>query len=280
MKLMKATLPSLWRLTRTTSIVAGLAVMLALVAGVVSLAVAEQTPSGGATASALLKGVQNTANAVTTLINNGTGPALSLQVQPGSAPFTVNSETKVDDLNADKVDGNDSTAFVSATDDGKAPDSELLDGKDSTEFLGAKAKAADSDKLDGQDYTAFASASTGKAYASEGGPTTGKVVTEMSLPEGIYVITGTANARIGPLSGDADIKRPGTLCEIKRDGQRIAHADEEIHPNGAQSLSMTYAFRAEGTVRVTLECTTFPGTEPRHDGKLTAIRVSDINPPQ
>ncbi len=78
MKLMKATLPRLWRLTRTTSIVAGLAVMLALVVGVVSLAVAQQNPSGGATASPLFKGVQNTANAVTTLINSGTGPALTV----------------------------------------------------------------------------------------------------------------------------------------------------------------------------------------------------------
>jgi hypothetical protein len=36
---------------------------------------------------------------------------------------------------------------------GKVADSELLDGKDSTEFLGADQKAADADKLDGIDST-------------------------------------------------------------------------------------------------------------------------------
>jgi hypothetical protein len=58
MKLVKATLPRLWRLTKTTSMVVGLAVMVGLVAGVVSLAVAQKSPSGGATASPVLKGVE------------------------------------------------------------------------------------------------------------------------------------------------------------------------------------------------------------------------------
>lgn len=49
MKLMKATLRRLWGLTRATSMVVGLAVMLALVAGVTSLAVAQKRPSGGET---------------------------------------------------------------------------------------------------------------------------------------------------------------------------------------------------------------------------------------
>jgi hypothetical protein len=39
--------------------------------------------------------------------------------------------------------------------DATAADSDLLDGKDSTEFLGATAKAADSEKLDGMDSSAF-----------------------------------------------------------------------------------------------------------------------------
>jgi len=154
MNLTKASLLKLWRLTRTMSMVVGLAVMLALVAGVASLAVAK-TPSGGATASAILKGVSNTATTVTTLINNGTGAALSLRVRPGEPPLTVNADAgTATNLSADKLDGKDSTAFVSAI-DGKAPDSDKLDGKDSTEFLGATAKAADSDLLDGRDSTDF-----------------------------------------------------------------------------------------------------------------------------
>jgi hypothetical protein len=52
MKLVKATLRRLWRLTRTTSIVAGLAVKVALVAEVVSLAAAK--PPAGSTSGSLL----------------------------------------------------------------------------------------------------------------------------------------------------------------------------------------------------------------------------------
>jgi hypothetical protein len=84
MKLLKATLPRLWRLTRTTSMVVGLAVMVGLVAGVASLAVAQKSPSGGTTSSPLLKGVENVAAATTTLINTGTGPAMSMRVPPGN----------------------------------------------------------------------------------------------------------------------------------------------------------------------------------------------------
>src|SRR5262245_36359172 len=45
------------------------------------------------------------------LQNNGTGPALSLIVGAGIAPFKVNSDAKVAALNADKLDGLDSTAL-------------------------------------------------------------------------------------------------------------------------------------------------------------------------
>jgi hypothetical protein len=150
---MKGALGRLWRLTRVTSIVVGLAVMVGLLAGVASFAVA--APSGTTTATAVLKGVTNTANAVTTLINSGTGPALGLQVQQGNAPLAVNSDTKVANLNADKLDGLDSGAFLGAN--GTAANADTLEGKDSTDFLGATAKAADSDKLDGKDSKDFLS---------------------------------------------------------------------------------------------------------------------------
>src|SRR5215216_771411 len=184
MEAMKATLRRLWRLTRATSFVVGLAVMVALVGGVVSLALAkpptggEPPPAGGATAASILKGVTNTATAVTTLINSGTGAALNLVVQSGQPPLTVNDGAgTATGLSADKVDGKDADAFVSAT-NGKAPDSELLDGKDSTEFLGAASKAADSDKLDGKDSIEFAAASTGQAFFSEGTTTVDKLITK------------------------------------------------------------------------------------------------------
>jgi hypothetical protein len=171
MKSMKATLRRLWHLTRATSIAVSLAVVVALVGGVVSGAVAA-TPTT-TTATALLKGVTNTATAVTTLVNSGTGAALSLEAKSGypalnlkvpsdNPPLTVNPEAgTATDLSADELDGKDSKAFVSATADGKAPDSELLDGIDSKKFAQVEpdGKVANADKLDGMDSAQFANSS-------------------------------------------------------------------------------------------------------------------------
>ncbi len=46
--------------------------------------------------------------------NTGGGPALSAVVNAGVAPFKVNSDTKVANLNADKLDGSDATDFFKA----------------------------------------------------------------------------------------------------------------------------------------------------------------------
>ena len=45
--------------------------------------------------------------------NNGSGPALDLRVEPGEAPMNVNSTTQVSALNADQVDGQSASAFIS-----------------------------------------------------------------------------------------------------------------------------------------------------------------------
>src|SRR5215217_4446071 len=230
MKLMKATLRRLWHLTRATSFVVGLAVMVALVGGVVSLALAkpptggEPPPAGGATAPSILKGVTNTATAVTTLINSGTGAALNLVVQSGQPPLTVNDGAgTATGLSADKVDGKDADAFVSAT-NGKAPDSELLDGKDSTEFLGAASKAADSDKLDGKDSIEFAAASTGQAFFSEGTTNVDGLITKKALPKGDYVITGSVSG--ASHSEDINDDTAVVICQVKIDGTSIASTAE------------------------------------------------------
>ena len=46
--------------------------------------------------------------------NTGGGPALGLTVNAGKSPFTVNSATKVANLNADQLDGLNSSAFTQA----------------------------------------------------------------------------------------------------------------------------------------------------------------------
>ena len=81
---------------------------------------------------ALVVGKTNTATRLTTLDRNAAGPALKVLVEAGSAPLAVTSSTKVANLNADKVDGKDSTAFLGKTE--KAADAELLDGKDASDL--------------------------------------------------------------------------------------------------------------------------------------------------
>ena len=87
----------------------------------------------GGTALATVKpfslGTTNTVDAATTVTNGSTsiatplltlknlttgtgGTALALNVASGHAPFTTNSATRVTNLNADKLDGKDSTAFL------------------------------------------------------------------------------------------------------------------------------------------------------------------------
>jgi len=45
-------------------------------------------------------------------INNGGGPAIGLRVASGQPPMIVNSAGKVSNLNADQLDGLDSTSFM------------------------------------------------------------------------------------------------------------------------------------------------------------------------
>lgn len=103
---------------RATVFLVGLAVVLALTVGLASTAFAAKAP-------ALKLGVQNTAKAVTSVVgtlappilrldNNGAGPALDLQVEPGQAPMTVNSDQRVDNLNSDRLDGKSSEEFANS----------------------------------------------------------------------------------------------------------------------------------------------------------------------
>jgi hypothetical protein len=48
--------------------------------------------------------------------NNGTGPALNLQVEPNRSPLTVKAGAgKAINLNADQLDGKDESAFASVS---------------------------------------------------------------------------------------------------------------------------------------------------------------------
>jgi hypothetical protein len=78
-----------------------------------------------ATGGNFILGQSNSASSTTALSSGTTGPAfkvtstntgfataLGLNVPSGHAPFTVNSGAKVANLNADKLDGKDSSAFL------------------------------------------------------------------------------------------------------------------------------------------------------------------------
>jgi hypothetical protein len=110
-------------MARTTTTVVGLVIMLALVFGVATTALA-----GTGVGARFDLGKTNTVTAVTRLVGSVAGPslqidnnsagasatALDLQVEPGKAPMSVNSDGRVTNLNADKIDGQDSSAFMPA----------------------------------------------------------------------------------------------------------------------------------------------------------------------
>jgi hypothetical protein len=83
----------------------GLALVLALVFGVTTTALS-------ATGGNFLLGKRNVADAVSTLIKQGPGPALRLVVEDNQPPMRVNASAgKATNLNADKVDGQDAEAL-------------------------------------------------------------------------------------------------------------------------------------------------------------------------
>ncbi len=107
---------------RTASMVFGLALVLALLLGIATMALAA-VPGD----PFKLGQMNRIDDAVTTLIGSHSGPmmvvdndseapaarALDLRVEPGRAPMRVNSDSRVTNLNADKLDGLDSTDFQS-----------------------------------------------------------------------------------------------------------------------------------------------------------------------
>jgi hypothetical protein len=151
-----------WMARATTTIV-GLAIMLALVFGVATTALA-----GTGIGATFNLGKTNTVNAISKLIGSVAGPsllidnnstdaaatALDLQVEAGKAPMRVNSGGKVANLNADRLDDREASSFASGV-NGKATDADKLDGVDSSGFLPKSGKAADADRLDGKSAEAF-----------------------------------------------------------------------------------------------------------------------------
>lgn len=86
-------------------------------------------------------------NGVNYIRISGSGSVANPSASPNYRPYANKA------INSDKLDGKEASEFLGVND--KAADSNLLDGKNSTEFLGANDKAVDSEKLDGKDSTEF-----------------------------------------------------------------------------------------------------------------------------
>jgi hypothetical protein len=116
-----------------------------LVLSMLALFIALGGTTYAATGGTFILGQANTASTQTSLTanpasgaalkitNSGAGPAASFQVPAGQAPFQVNSTTKVKSLNADLLDGLNSSAFLPAT--GTAVNSQELDGLSALQFI-------------------------------------------------------------------------------------------------------------------------------------------------
>lgn len=88
-----------------------------LAALVAALAVVGATDlaSYAATGHGVLLGKVNTTARGTAISRTAPGPALTLRTKPGSPPFAVGSTTRVNRLNADRIDGLDSSSLQTRT---------------------------------------------------------------------------------------------------------------------------------------------------------------------
>lgn len=166
------------RIARGTALAVGAAVMMAVVLGVTTTALA-----GTEVGATFNLGKANTVDAVSRLVgsvtgsmlivdNNGAGTALDLRVGPATtppdqktaAPMKVDSQARVDNLNADELDNKSASDFLAA--DGKAQNATHADQADSATNTQNAANAQNAtaaqnaDKLDGKDSSEFATKSS------------------------------------------------------------------------------------------------------------------------
>jgi hypothetical protein len=141
---------------RATAFLVGLSVILALMFGVASAALGAAGESfilgrsnvADNRATTLTSSVADALKATLVLRNTGGTSPLNLRVvdpnttdpaQKSVAPMNVDSQAKVTNLNSDELDGKDESAFLGKTE--KSTDSDKLDGLDSTGFIQGGGKA-------------------------------------------------------------------------------------------------------------------------------------------
>lgn len=147
------------RIGRATALAIGVGVMLAVVlgAGTIALAAVPGDPfrlgQNNVINGAITSLVGARAGGAMMLVDNNSSAigsrALDLRTEAGRAPLTVSPEAgKAPNLNADKVDGREAASFANGT-GGRANDADKLDGLDSTAFLPASIYFDSSDAVSG-----------------------------------------------------------------------------------------------------------------------------------
>jgi hypothetical protein len=116
------------------------------VAAYLALFIAMSGTAYAATGGTFILGKRNTASTMSKL-RNPSGTPLKLVPRAGYAPLRVTSGVRVANLNADRLDGLDASAFLRTA--GKAANSETLDGMDSSAFLSTSSSTSFQKKLAG-----------------------------------------------------------------------------------------------------------------------------------
>jgi hypothetical protein len=229
---MRKTMAVAVRIGRATALFLGLAVMLAATFGVATTALA-----GTGVGAAFNLGATNTVNALSSLVgstagpmlkvdNNGTGSALQLEANAGKSPLTVNADAgKATNLNADKLDGKDSSGFYAVG--SKVADADKLDGKDSADFARASRQTVVVAPIGTaqENGTALSNALGGITDASEAKPYL------LKLEPGVYDLgTGTLNMK--------------PFVDVEGAGQNVTKITSS-GPAGADHNTLTGANNAE-----------------------------------
>lgn len=206
---------------RTASMVFGLALVLALLFGVASMAFAANGQSFilgslNNTATALTKLTGNVNGAAMQIVNNNVDAndtALSLLVQAGEAPMTVNSAKKVANLNADRIDDREASSFANGV-GGVATNADKLDGKDSVNLLPGGVPPSGTTIRGTYEFDGHAAA----AGALVGGDSISFVYTLPSTPIVRFIQQGTTPPPECPGTSSSPKANPGYLCiyEISR----------------------------------------------------------------
>lgn len=241
---------------RATTLCIGLAVILAVVLGVGTMALA------AVPGDPFKLGRFNTIDRITTLTgsedrsllkvdNNGSGAALALRSEPGNSPLTVNADAgKAINLDADRIDGKDASEFLATS--GKAADSETLDGKDSSDFYAAGSKVADSGTLDGFDSGRFMFKPSGppRTFSSTSDSSTSKFVNAACRPGEIAV------------NGKAWVSRPTVTTEPPPEGFPVALQMSGVSSdNDAWSATAAEMVPYEGEWRLYVSVSCAPRTD-------------------